>query len=112
MTDDMDKFFKERGVKMYGRKAVYIECDAGWNDLIKELVDNLIKIGWDKDLHQVKEKFGALRFYVGSATPEQFELIRCAEVASTKLCEVCGRIGYHHVGKGWYTTRCEDHKNG
>lgn len=53
----------------------------GWVPLIDELITDLIAMGWDKDLRQVKSKFGGLRFYVGGpgCTDEMADRIARAE---------------------------------
>jgi hypothetical protein len=62
----------------------------GWSNILDQLISELIKIGWDKDLHQCKEKFGGLRFYVGQTTPEMDTLISKAEREASKVCCACG----------------------
>lgn len=57
---------------------------------------------------QVKEKFGGLRFYVNSATPEQYAAIEMAESFSTRLCEACGNRGRSY-NLGWVRTMCDLH---
>jgi len=57
---------------------------------------------------QVKEKFGTLRFYVQSATPEQYNYISFAESMSGRTCETCGSPG-KLLGRGWVYTACETH---
>ena len=47
---------------MWGR---WISCDKGWYPLIIELDQKLAEIAPDYTLHQVKEKFGTLRYYTG-----------------------------------------------
>lgn len=59
---------------------------------------------------QVKEKYGGLRFYVQSATDEQYAYIQFAESISYKTCEVCGNRG-KRTRDGWITTRCEEHRD-
>jgi hypothetical protein len=59
---------------------------------------------------QVKEKYGGLRFYVNSATDEQYALIQFAESMSYRTCEVCGDRGRSNSG-GWVRVRCKKHKD-
>jgi len=63
----------------------------GWVPMIEKLIQELIALGWDKNLQQIKEKFGGLRFYVGCATPEMYELISQAENDSFKTCSSCSQ---------------------
>lgn len=88
-------------------------CDDGWYWLIYNLCDAL---QWDIDHNrrpqvvasQVKEKFGTLRFYVGSATEEQFATIHFAEFLSGSLCELCGSTRQVKQTKGgWIKTLCD-----
>ena len=64
-------------------------------------------MGWDRDLHQVKEKFGGLRFYVGASTPEMEKRIDQAEEESFQTCENCGEPGKGSNVGYWYLTLCE-----
>lgn len=43
----------------------WISCDKGWYPLVIELDQKLAEIAPDYTLHQVKEKFGTLRYYTG-----------------------------------------------
>ena len=42
----------------------YLGVDEGWLPLIKEMIDELLAAGWDKRVHQSKEKFGGLRCFL------------------------------------------------
>lgn len=83
----------------------------GWNDLLKELIDKLIEIGWDKRISQIKEKYGGLRFYPEGTTADGWKLIQSYEGASYNVCEVCGKDGVVRKG-GWIKTLCEEHAEG
>ena len=69
---------------------------------------DLIGLGWDRRVLQVKEKFGTLRFYVADRRPEYLERIAVAAEHSAELCEACGRLGELRASAagGWYT-RCD-----
>jgi hypothetical protein len=43
----------------------WIQCDKGWYPLICELDEKIIEIFPDYEIHQVKEKYGTLRYYIG-----------------------------------------------
>ena len=58
---------------------------------------------------QVKEKYGELRFYVGSASERQEAMIEFAEALSCRVCEACGSPGSVRSSTGWYATRCDEH---
>jgi hypothetical protein len=58
---------------------------------------------------QVKEKFGTLRFYTGTAvSTEMSAYIQFAESMSGKICETCGSPGTVRTG-GWLKTLCDNH---
>jgi hypothetical protein len=44
----------------------WIQCDKGWYPLLCELDEKLAAIFPDYEVHQVKEKFGTLRYYIGA----------------------------------------------
>jgi hypothetical protein len=80
----------------------------GWIPLLDRLAADLVALGWDRDLHQVKEKFGTLRFYVGQATADMRGRIAEAEAESARTCERCGAPGStSERGSGWMLTLCE-----
>lgn len=87
-------------------------CGKGWFKIIDDLIVKLNSLGWDKDLQQIKEKFGGLRFYVGKFTYEMGEAIANAEVESLKTCEDCGDSGRPMAVNGWVRTLCEGCRNG
>jgi hypothetical protein len=78
----------------------------GWIPIIDRLAKDLIEMGWDRDLHQCKEKFGTLRFYIGKGTKEMDERVRQAESESAITCELCGQPG-GAKGEGWIVTLCD-----
>lgn len=78
----------------------------GWGDIIARLVADLEKLGWDGDVHQVKEKFGGLRFYVGAEAPGVGDRIVQAESESLRTCEECGSPGEARGG-WWIKTLCD-----
>lgn len=86
----------------------FFECGNGWFPLIKELIVDLIELGWDKQICQVKEKFGGLRFYINEGSDEIYKRIVRAEDDSYKICEVTGDVGELRTDIGWYRTLCED----
>ena len=86
----------------------YFEVDKGWYQLIKDLIDDLIKLGWNKEICQVKEKFGGLRFYINDGTTEIFKRITEAEQLSIKTCEVTGNPGELRTDIGWYRTLSDE----
>lgn len=82
------------------------ECGDGWVPLVRELIQDLIAMGWDRDLHQVKQKLGGLRFYVGAASDEIYDTISLAETKSRGICEYCGGVGRGRTLGGWLCVLC------
>jgi hypothetical protein len=90
----------------------------GWEPLIRRLSEKLEPIARETDFRamQVKEKFGALRFYVrgeGGARglPSAISktvraMIDVAEDESRRTCEHCGAAGSTRNVEGWYLTLC------
>jgi hypothetical protein len=89
----------------------FFEVSLGWNLLIKNLIQDLIILGWDKEVIQVKEKFGGLRFYINEGTSEIHQRIAKAELESMKICEVTGKPGKLRNDIGWYRTLCDEEYN-
>lgn len=61
-------------------------------------------------IEQVKEKFGALRFYYTGGDEAIDGMVRMAESMSSVTCETCGAPGTT-LGKGWLKTRCDAHSS-
>lgn len=83
----------------------------GWKTLV---VDLYHKVKWlcpDLAVLQVKEKFGGLRFYVGSVSnevaKEVFAAIDAAEARSLEICEECGAAGKLREDRRWLATLCD-----
>ena len=86
----------------------FFDVNEGWYPLIKELIEDLIQLGWNKQVCQVKEKFGGLRFYINEGSNEIHNRISKAEKDSYEICEVTGKPGKLRTDIGWYTTLCEE----
>ncbi|CAH0044882.1 unnamed protein product [Clonostachys solani] len=71
------------------------ECLDGWYDMIYRLSANLANIisNHDDMKPNVKEKWGALVFYMYSYTDEIHEAIAKASEESLRTCETCGGEG-------------------
>lgn len=93
------------------------EVGDGWSDLIVTLcarIDSILQSapGARFQVLQVKEKFGALRFYYQldeveeSVSEAVLEAVMLAGEASAHICERCGRPGDHGSKGGWLFTRC------
>jgi hypothetical protein len=88
--------------------AGFFECNSGWYPLLKDLIVDLIELGWDKQICQVKEKFGGLRFYINEGSDEIHTRISKAENDSYQTCEITGKPGQLRNDTGWFTTLCEE----
>jgi hypothetical protein len=99
-------FYPDRGPIV---DSNFFAVGEGWYPIIKELIVDLIALGWDKQTCQVKEKFGGLRFYINAGSDEIFNRISEAEKQSYETCEVCGNPGELIRDLGWYSTFCEEH---
>lgn len=81
----------------------WISCGKGWYPILADLHRELILICPGYELHQVKEKFGGLRFYWSPGTDELSdaeeaaarELVSAAEQRAAETCEMCGQGGAH-----------------
>jgi hypothetical protein len=82
----------------------------GWLHLIKDMVEELIALGWDKRLLQSKEKFGGLRFYIETYPEGGQDVIIKYGKMSYETCEECGEKGGSKKIKGWIYTLCEYHE--
>lgn len=70
LVERYPKIFRDYGGDMrYTCMAWGIECGDGWFELLNNMCHDITKLGKGKDIqviaHQVKEKFGSLRFYYG-----------------------------------------------
>ena len=98
-------YYRDRGPIM---SSGIFECGPGWYSLIKDLIVDLIALGWDKQICQVKEKFGGLRFYINSGSDAIHNRITEAERLSHETCEVTGLSGKTRRDLGWYVTLCDE----
>jgi hypothetical protein len=122
MTEDYEKKLLESFPDLYITSSLGFpkfsgfECGNGWYDIIRELSE---KINYEKlqqfgdesrELYatQVKEKYGTLRFYMNTETPEISDLINEYEEISGRTCETCGKAGKTR-NTNWIRTLCDDH---
>jgi hypothetical protein len=109
---EMDLFLEEIGGLINGfsdKKSPIVDSNffsigEGWYPLVKRLIQDLIKRGWNRQICQVKEKFGGLRFYIQDGNAAIFECIRLAEKESLSICEITGEAGELRSDIGWYRT--------
>jgi hypothetical protein len=60
-------------------------------------------------VHEVKEKFGSLRFYADGCNDAVGSYVMFAEYLSARICEVCGAPGERRDDEGWLQTLCDQH---
>ena len=84
------------------------ECSEGWLQLIHDLIKELIKAGWNKEICQIKEKFGELRFYPNECSGKQWDIIDKYMLLSSKTCENCSSTEGAETrwNSGWARTLC------
>ena len=114
MREELQNKLYEQFPKLYAQKDLDMQqtcmcwgicCGDGWYNIIEGLSKKLEPLG--VEAVQVKEKFGALRFYLDRYNDTASELIRKAEAKSIKTCEVCGKPGKQH-GTSWIRTLCDE----
>jgi hypothetical protein len=92
----------------------WISCESGWYPLLLELDEQLAALSEAYVIHQVKEKFGGLRFYpdLNSFAEEDqakaMELIREAELKAAKTCELCSKPAKLVARNFNYRTLCSN----
>lgn len=83
------------------------DAHPGWQSLIKPLIQRCQDEG--VLITQIKEKFGALRFYTGAASDDLHKAINEACHKSRSMCESCGAPAETSESDGWLVTLCEEH---
>lgn len=99
------------GNKNNGGYFIGAAFGAGWNDIVLDLHNKLVKEHSDYYIIQIKEKFSTLRYYTGPMTDAGYEHVREAEDLSAITCEECGRPGELRGDSHWIVTLCDwDHR--
>ena len=104
----MEKFVWGFSGKEATREELLNGVNKGWHPLVNNLLDDLLKLGWDGAVYQVKEKFGGLRFYIGEGSDEVHERIQQAEDESYSVCDVTGKPGKLRPDLRWMRTLCDE----
>ena len=86
----------------------WIDCSEGWFPLIRETHNAILEVDPEYEIHQIKEKFGGLRYYIYGNAKAQ-DIAAYAEVKSFEICEVCGEPGSTRNLNGWLRTLCNTH---
>jgi len=104
--------------RLYRKGGMFreFECGDGWHRIVYDLSvaveASARQRGVDPDsdqwplVQQVKEKYGALRFYLWNANEEMGKLVEEAERQSLRTCEQCAQAGRVRNG-GWVRTLCD-----
>lgn len=113
--EEMQEYFPKVFPKIFSGKYGGIAVGKGWFDILNSAC-TLIQshLDWKPEIpqveaQQVKEKFGALRFYVQGGDDYTQGIIAMAEQMSGKVCEECGAPGESRSG-GWVRTLCDTHE--
>jgi hypothetical protein len=117
--EEMDKYLESIGGLFYSYKLDFgpildskrFGIGEGWLPILKDMIDELIEKGWDKQIRQIKEKFGGLRVYISDTNNELQDIINKYEIKSHEFCEECGEAGETIKIYGWLYTLCENHAN-
>ena len=98
-----------------------IDTGDGWYQIIDELCGKIqehvtsIKRKTHRkfsiEATQVKEKFGALRFYLNYSDDYIDNLVEEATKKSYKTCDVCGAPGHCASYRRWWMTLCKEHSD-
>lgn len=135
-SDRYDAFAKDLEQsypEMYHNVYCGISISEGWYPIVKQMSDimyNHVKYNNQRremllhenkynqtipeyleypEVHQIKEKFGGLRFYADKVDDFCDGVIRMAEAMADITCEVCGKPGERRSG-GWIRTLCDEHE--
>jgi hypothetical protein len=82
----------------------------GWDNIIGELDSELAQIDPDYKIFQVKEKFGALRYYSSLDVNDQArKIVTLATLQSSITCEECGKKAELRTDRNWIRTLCNEH---
>ena len=115
--EQFNDFLNEIGGLVYNRRLKplkyvsqnFCSCNEGWYDLITDLIRDLIKAGWTREINQIKEKFGGLCFYAEGLPENGFEIIRKYQTLALNTCEICGSQDQVRLcGHTWVKTLCEN----
>lgn len=82
--------------------------EPGWIAMMEALIEKLIEHGWNRQLFQVKEKAGGLRFSPASDDEHLSKICKEYNLLSNKICEFCGDPGRlsQDSHSHWFKTLC------
>lgn len=80
----------------------------GWLRILRDLICELMAVGWNREMDYIKEKLGGLRFGTNELSEEGRKILFLYENSSFETCEECGRHGEpRHMN--WIRTLCDNH---
>lgn len=133
--EEFSKKMENQFPKMFSNKYGGFSVDPGWWHIIEHLCFNIQDYidqqqeycNWYNNLkdksaasikspipveqvvvHQIKEKFGGLRFYYSGGDDRILGMVSMAERWASVTCETCGSHGSPRYG-GWIKTLCDTH---
>ncbi|MCL7420598.1 MAG: hypothetical protein M8364_06815 [Methylobacter sp.] len=117
MTEDLEeKLYRDYPSLYRNRQQTLmsegVSCGDGWFALIDAVSFLLSKHDQKIRVEQVKEKLGALNFYVQFGDKYSTGITMLAYMISQVTCEICGSLGARYEHQGWLTTRCPCHRPG
>ena len=112
---EFNEFLKETGGLIHSNgklpdsfRLFGIECDEGWLELIDQLIHELSDGGWPREINQIKEKFGGLRFYADGLPENGHEIIARYQKRSYEMCDIYGSTDKVSLcGQRWLETLCD-----
>lgn len=104
--------FGEKLAKMLNRIpdgwGRWIGVQRGWYEIVTNADASIAALFPDYEIHQVKEKYGTLRYYCSvEGDPRVEQIIDHAEALSAVTCETCGQPGRLGSNAGWWMTTCD-----
>ena len=116
MNEDLGKKLKNKYPLIFPENF-WFECNDGWYVLldttchkIQTYIDDHAPKVEQVEATQIKEKFGALRFYYNGGDDFIDKMIMEAEHASSAICEICGEPGKLINIRSWIYCRCPVHQ--
>lgn len=85
----------------------YSYVPRGWISLVRLCFTELLDAKWDRELDQIKIKFGGLRVYLTRYTPKWSDIVLEYEKLSLQTCEDCGDAGQVVKRYSTWRTLCD-----
>jgi len=122
-VDKYDKFvqrLEEQFPKMFSEPYGEVAVGEGWWPIVESLCSQIQHhIDWRTKygnivpqvvVHQIKEKFGGLRFYYDGGDEQVRGMVSMAESWASNTCEICG-VPSTKQTTGWIKNVCDEHFN-